>query len=174
MPNSPGFDPSILRHCESLGAADEAVLYSVHKKTKNPQNPPFIYAVLYTICPSPTPSPVTIGQEKEKWHCGENQKKESDVDVGIKYLNLKELGGRGGGVWWWGDSLPQRKKEKLKLRESSELVQHFVYRRCTYRWDVANSSINGMVWLCCSAVGRGGGGYLLPSPFMNTSSHCMC
>jgi hypothetical protein len=32
--NSPGFDPSILRHSGILGAADEAVLNNVHKKIK--------------------------------------------------------------------------------------------------------------------------------------------
>ncbi len=30
--NSPGFDPSILRHNGILGAADEAVLNNVHEK----------------------------------------------------------------------------------------------------------------------------------------------
>jgi hypothetical protein len=32
----PKFDPSILRHSEICGAADEAVLNNVHKKEKNP------------------------------------------------------------------------------------------------------------------------------------------
>jgi hypothetical protein len=34
--NSPGVDPSILRHSGIWGAADEAVLNNVHKKTKKP------------------------------------------------------------------------------------------------------------------------------------------
>ncbi len=38
VPNSPGFDPSILRHSGIWGAADEAVLNTVYKK--NPKNPP--------------------------------------------------------------------------------------------------------------------------------------
>ncbi len=36
--NCPGFDPSILQHSGILGAADERVLNTVHKK---PQNDPF-------------------------------------------------------------------------------------------------------------------------------------
>ncbi len=38
--NCPGFDPTILRHSGILGAADEAVLNTVHKKGKYPKNPP--------------------------------------------------------------------------------------------------------------------------------------
>jgi hypothetical protein len=38
--NCPGFDPSILRHSEILGKADEAVLNTVHKRKENPKNPP--------------------------------------------------------------------------------------------------------------------------------------
>jgi hypothetical protein len=38
--NSPGCDPSILRHNEIRGAADKAVLNNVHKKEKNPKSPP--------------------------------------------------------------------------------------------------------------------------------------
>ncbi len=38
--NCPGFDPSILRHNEIWGAADEAMLNIVHKK--NPKNSPLI------------------------------------------------------------------------------------------------------------------------------------
>ncbi len=38
--NSPGFDPSILRHSGIWGAADEAVLKSVQRRTKNKKNRP--------------------------------------------------------------------------------------------------------------------------------------
>jgi hypothetical protein len=38
--NSPGFDPSILRHSEICGAADEAVLNTVHREKKIQKNPP--------------------------------------------------------------------------------------------------------------------------------------
>jgi hypothetical protein len=38
--NSPGFDPSILRHSGIWGAADETVLNTVHRRKKNPKNPP--------------------------------------------------------------------------------------------------------------------------------------
>ncbi len=37
--NSPGFDPSILRHSGIWGAADEAVLNNVHKKKKVKKSP---------------------------------------------------------------------------------------------------------------------------------------
>jgi hypothetical protein len=38
--NSPGFDPGILRHSGIWGAADEAVLNTVHRSKKNAKNPP--------------------------------------------------------------------------------------------------------------------------------------
>jgi hypothetical protein len=38
--NCPGLDPSFLRHSGIWGAADEVVLNIVHKKRKNPNNPP--------------------------------------------------------------------------------------------------------------------------------------
>ncbi len=41
--NSPGFDPSVLRHSGIWGAADEAVLNNVH-----PKNPPLIKETLWT------------------------------------------------------------------------------------------------------------------------------
>jgi hypothetical protein len=50
---------------------------------------PPLYMHAVCVCPSPNPTPFTIGQEKEKWHSGENQKKESGLDVVIKYLNRK-------------------------------------------------------------------------------------
>ncbi len=47
--NSPGFDPSILRHSEIWGKADEEVLNKVHKrKKKNPKNPPVKEKILGT------------------------------------------------------------------------------------------------------------------------------
>jgi hypothetical protein len=38
--NSPGFDPSILRRSVIRGAADEAVLNTVHRRKKNQENLP--------------------------------------------------------------------------------------------------------------------------------------
>jgi hypothetical protein len=38
--NSPGFDPTILRHSEILGAADDAVLNNVHKTKKRKKTQP--------------------------------------------------------------------------------------------------------------------------------------
>jgi hypothetical protein len=66
--------------------------------------------------------------------------------------NSWEEGG-GGGCCGKGDSLTQRTKRKIERKQWDTVVQQFVYRRCTYRCDVANSSASGMVWLCCSAVG---------------------
>ncbi len=39
--NSPGFDPSILRHSGIWGAADEAVLNTVHREQKSKKSPLF-------------------------------------------------------------------------------------------------------------------------------------
>ncbi len=49
--NSPGFDPSILRHSEIWGATDEAVLNTVHRieSSKNPPVRYYCYKELVTI-----------------------------------------------------------------------------------------------------------------------------
>ncbi len=45
--NSPGFDPSILRHSGILGASDEAVLNNVHKKRKKKKILLLIFYVVF-------------------------------------------------------------------------------------------------------------------------------
>ncbi len=46
--NSPGFNPSILRHSEIWGAADEAVLNNVHNKKKEYKNHLFLVFLIKT------------------------------------------------------------------------------------------------------------------------------
>ncbi len=47
--NSPGFDPSILRHSEIWGVADEAVLNKVHKNNLGPYRSSWYFTVPYAV-----------------------------------------------------------------------------------------------------------------------------
>jgi hypothetical protein len=54
--NSPGFDPSILRHSGIWGAADEAVLIKVHQKTQKSPCYNFTFFIFQGIKKHPLPS----------------------------------------------------------------------------------------------------------------------